>query len=187
MDSAVAHALAQKKAQKKRERRGACAAPRRALAHGLTRATEAAAAGGAGAPASGKKQRRGEEGDKRSRKQAAASSRGDPDEEEEAEPEEADDGDEYEDDGGAAGGAGDDGDEDAAALRSERFGADGEKVTVQANGILSETRFSTLPLSEATLTVRECAKQPRAAAPPAGGCNLNAPRRRCLARWALSA
>jgi hypothetical protein len=186
MDAAVAHALAQKRKQNKRERRGALHHRRVSLARGLTRATEAAAAAGAGAPASGKKQRRGEEGDKRSRKQAAATSRGDPDEEE-AEPEEADDGGEYEDDGGAAGGAGDDGDEDAAALRSERFGADGEKVTVQANGILSETRFSTLPLSEATLTVRKRARHPRAAALPAGGCNLNAPRRRCLARWALSA
>ena len=118
---------------------------------------------GAPASASGKKPRRerGEDADapaggKLSRQQAAATLRRGPDEEDEEEPVAEDDGVDFEEDGGAAGGTGDDGEDEAAALRTERFGADGEKVTVQANGILSESRFSTLPLSEATLTVRAC-------------------------------
>ena len=143
---------------------------RGALARRLTRPTEAATASGVSTPASGKKPRRAEDADaaggKRSRKEAAASARSDPDEEE-AEPGAEDDGEHDEDDGGAAGGAGDDDVEGEAALRTERFGADGQKVTVQANGILSESGFSTLPLSEATLTVRTRARQPRALTPKA--------------------
>ena len=138
------------------------------LRRSLTRPTDAATAAGVSTPASGKKQRRGEDADaaggKRSRKHTAASSRDDPDEEE-AEPAAEDDAEDEEDDGGAAGAAGEDAEEGEAALRTERFGADGQKVTVQANGILSESGFSTLPLSEATLTVRA-----RTPAPHAGPC-----------------
>ena len=170
MDAAVAHALAQKKKQRKRERRGACPARQRLFARSLTRPTDAATAAGVSTPASGKKQRRGEDADaaggKRSRKQAAASSRDDPDEEE-AEPAAEDDAEDEDGEGGAAGGAGEDAEEGEAALRTERFGADGQKVTVQANGILSESGFSTLPLSESTLTVRARARKPRAQAPQA--------------------
>ena len=165
MDAAVAHALAQKKKQRKRERRGASPALQRRSCAQPDAPTDAATAAGVSPPTSGKKQRRGEDADaaggKRSRKEAAARPLDDPDEEE-AEPAAGDDADDEEGDGGAPGGAGEDGEDGEAGLRTERFGADGQKVTVQANGILSESGFSTLPLSEATLTVRARTPAPHA-------------------------
>jgi hypothetical protein len=71
------------------------------------------------------------------------------------------------------------GDGEEEALRREAFG-EGEKVTVEANGILSDAQFSSLPLSEPTLKVRSGGSAARLLC-------LTPLLRRCYARWVSSA